>query len=126
MAKYDFNAAANMLNKYLEQEALFAKRRDELDSHRISLENIVFENLTNDHLKELVETIKEQNVILGKQIDLLSEENAMLKEQIEDAKVSGEFAKTEAKKTKIFSWISFGVATLVSVAALIVSIIALA
>ena len=57
-----------------------------------------------EELKSLVEGLQEQNRILQSQIDE---------------------AKKEAKKARIFSWISFGVATGISIAALVVSIIAL-
>ena len=64
-----------------------------------------------EELKSLVEGLQEQNRILQSQID--------------EAKKDGEEAKKEAKKARIFSWISFGVATAISIAALVVSIIAL-
>ena len=53
-------------------------------------------------LKAIVESLQEQNSILQSQIDE---------------------AKKEARKARIFSWVSFGVATAISIAALIVSII---
>ena len=64
-----------------------------------------------EELKSLVEGLQEQNHILQSQID--------------EAKKDGEEAKKEAKKARIFSWISFGVATAISIAALVVSIFAL-
>ena len=62
-----------------------------------------------EELKSLVEGLQEQNRILQSQID--------------EAKKDGEEAKKEAKKARNFSWISFGVATIISIAALVVSII---
>ena len=64
-----------------------------------------------EELKSLVEGLQEQNRILQSQID--------------EVKKDGEEAKKEAKKARIFSWISFGVATAISIAVLVVSIIAL-
>ena len=64
-----------------------------------------------EELKSLVEGLQNQNRILQSQID--------------EVKKDGEEAKKEAKKARIFSWISFGVATAISIAALVVSIIAL-
>lgn len=61
-----------------------------------------------EELKAIVESLQEQNSILQLQID--------------DAKKDGEEAKKEARKARIFSWVSFGVATAISIAALIVSI----
>ena len=60
-----------------------------------------------EELKSLVEGLQEQNRILQSQID--------------EAKKDGEETKKEAKKARIFSWISFGVATAISIVALIIS-----
>lgn len=61
-----------------------------------------------EELKSIVESLQEQNSILQSQID--------------EAKKGSEEAKQEAKKARIFSWVSFGVATAISIAALVVSI----
>lgn len=58
-------------------------------------------------------------------VEGLEEQNRILQSQIDEAKKDGEEAKKEAKKARSFSWISFGVATAISIAALVVSIIAL-
>ena len=55
-------------------------------------------------------------------VESLQEQNSILQSQIDDAKKDGEEAKKEARKARIFSWVSFGVATAISIAALIVSI----
>lgn len=60
-----------------------------------------------EELKSIVESLQEQNSILQSQVD--------------EAKKDGEKAKKEAKRARVFSWISFGVATAISIAALIVS-----
>lgn len=62
-----------------------------------------------EELKSIVESLQEQNGILQSQID--------------EANKDGEEAKKEARKARIFSWVSFGVATIISLAALIVSIV---
>lgn len=62
-----------------------------------------------EELKSIVESLQEQNSILQSQVD--------------EAKKDGEEAKKEARKARIFSWVSFGVATIISLAALIVSIV---
>ena len=81
-----------------------------MQSHQSHLSNIIpIPNPTVEQLKKLVEEAQEQNKILQSQID--------------DAKKDGEEAKKEAKKARIFSWISFGIATAISIAALVVSII---
>lgn len=64
-----------------------------------------------DELKALVEGLQEQNHILQTQID--------------EAKKESEETKKEARKAHIFSWVSFGVATAISIAALIISILGL-
>lgn len=68
--------------------------------------------------KPIVDALMEQN-------RLLQEENARQKAQLEIAQKNEEQAKKETKKAKIQSWISFGVATFLSIAALVVSIISL-
>lgn len=62
-----------------------------------------------EELKALVEGLQEQNRILQSQID--------------EAKKESEEANKEARKAYVFSWVSFGVATIISIAALLVSII---
>ncbi len=62
-----------------------------------------------EELKAIVESLQEQNRILQSHID--------------EAKKVGEEAKKDARKARVFSWISFGVATAISIAALIVSIV---
>lgn len=64
-----------------------------------------------DELKAIVEGLQEQNCILQSQID--------------DAKKVSEEAKKDAKRARVFSWVSFGVATAISIAALIVSFLGL-
>ena len=54
-------------------------------------------------------------------VEGLQEQNRILQSQIDEAKKDGKEAKKEAKKARIFSWISFGVATAISIVALIIS-----
>ena len=54
-------------------------------------------------------------------VESLQEQNGILQSQIDEANKDGEEAKKEARKARIFSWVSFGVATAISIAALIVS-----
>lgn len=74
-------------------------------------------------LKELVDTIKVQNEILSKQVELLKEENERQKEQVEAAKATEEEARKEARRSRVFNWVTFGITTAISVAALIISIL---
>lgn len=56
-------------------------------------------------------------------IQTLQEQNTLLQVQIEEAKASSERAEKEARKTKIESRIAFVIATIISIASLIVSLI---
>ena len=85
----------------------------------------VVRNPMIDQLQELLDQTREQNTLLMNQIALMKEENERQKAQIEEVKIAEKEAKAEARKSKIFGWISFGVATVISIAALVVSIISL-
>ena len=88
-----------------------------------TVEDVVVRNPMIDQLQELLDQTREQNTLLMNQVALMKEENERQKAQIEEAKVAEKEAKAEARKSKIFGWISFGVATAVSIAALVVSIV---
>ena len=90
-----------------------------------TVEDVVVRNPMIDQLQELLDQTREQNALLMNQIALMKEENERQKAQIEEVKVAEKEAKAEARKSKIFGWISFGVATVISIAALVVSIISL-
>lgn len=55
-------------------------------------------------------------------VEGLQEQNRILQSQIDEAKKDSEEAKKDAKRARVFSWVSFGVATAISIAALVVSI----
>ena len=76
-----------------------------------------------EQLKSLVQETQEQNKILLEQVNLLKEENERQKKQVEEARAAEAKAKKEALHSKVFGWVSFGVATAISIAALVVSII---
>ena len=88
-----------------------------------TVEDVVVRNPMIDQLQELLDQTREQNALLMNQIALMKEENERQKAQIEEAKVAEKEAKAEARKSKLFGWISFGVATAISIAALVVSIV---
>ena len=90
-----------------------------------TVEDVVVRNPMIDQLQELLDQTREQNTLLMNQVTLMKEENERQKAQIEEVKVAEKEAKAEARKSKIFGWISFGVATVISIAALVVSIISL-
>ena len=95
------------------------------DFFKRTVEDVVVRNPMIDQLQELLDQTREQNTLLMNQIALMKEENERQKAQIEEVKVAEKEAKAEARKSKKFGWISFGVATAISIAALVVSIIAL-
>ena len=90
-----------------------------------TVEDVVVRNPMIDQLQELLDQTREQNTLLMNQISLMKKENERQKAQIEEVKIAEKEAKAEARKSKIFGWISFGVATVISIAALVVSIISL-
>jgi len=64
-------------------------------------------------------------VELKAMVQQLEGQNALLQKQVEDANAAAKAAEKDAKRAVVHSWISFGVATLLSIAALIISIVAL-
>ena len=124
---------------------MYSDMCDALDSakekERIEEEKRIEKNMSPivNQLQQLVSKTQVQNKILAEQNQFLQEENRLQKEQnmllieenerqkkqVEDAKVAETQAKKEALHSKVFGWVSFGIATAISIAALVVSIIAL-
>ena len=88
-----------------------------------TVEGVVVRNPMIDQLQELLDQTREQNTLLMNQVALMKEENERQQTQVTEAKEAEKEAKAEARKSKIFGWISFGVATAISIAALVVSIV---
>lgn len=128
------NASINGITKAATQFQEFERQHQEMDARRQALERMVVsqqvvtqpvEKLSADApLKELIDTIKAQNEILSKQVGLLKEENELQKEQVDAAKESEEQARKEALRAWRFNWGTFGITTVISIAALIISIFA--
>ena len=120
-----FNSAiANTAAQFQE----FERQREEMDAHRRALERMVVSQPVVKHaaggpLHELVETIKAQNEILTKQVDLLKEENERQKGQIDAAQAAEEQTRKETLRSRVFNWVTFGITTVISIAALIMSIV---
>ena len=93
------------------------------DFFKRTVEDVVVRNPMIDQLQELLDQTREQNALLTNQIALMKEENKRQQIQVTEAKEAEKEAKAEARKSKIFGWISFGVATAISIAALVVSIV---
>ena len=126
------NAIGNGIAKAATQFQKFERQRQEMDARRQALERMVISQpvvaqsvkLSADTpLKELIDTIKAQNEILSKQVDLLIEENERQKGQVDAAKESEEQARKETLRARVFNWVTFGITTVISIAALIISIV---
>lgn len=73
------------------------------------------------------EFFEELNAPINKKLNSLLEEtnrqNELLTKQLKEAQNSAREARKEAQEAKILAWISFGVATIISVVSIIISII---
>lgn len=110
------NSAATYAAKHAERIQRMINQQSILENDKRYLQDLVVKNPVVDQMSTLIDNIQEQNDILREQVELLTEENERQKAQLEEA-------KAEARKSKIFAWISFGVATIISLAALVVSIV---
>ena len=111
----DLQGTLNAMNETMRQQF----HQDQL-ARVIPVKNPMIEQLNS-----LVEETQEQNKILLEQVNLLKEENERQKKQVEEARAAEAQARKEALHSKVFGWVSFGVATAISIAALIVSIISI-
>ena len=82
-----------------------------------------------ERIEDAVEANKKSNLPMAEELKAvvasLQEQNRILQSQIDEAKKDGEEAKTDARKARVFSWISFGVATVISIVAPVVSFLGL-
>ena len=120
--------SAYALGIQIESDRRAAKRHQQIIDEqnnflKRTVEDVVVHNPMIDQLQELLDQTREQNALLMNQIALMKEENERQKAQIEEVKIAEKEAKAEARKSKIFGWISFVVATAISIAALVVSIV---
>jgi FMN-dependent NADH-azoreductase len=131
MAKLDMNqinAFSNSVARAASQFQEFERQREEMVEQQRAIERMlvaqpVVKASVDSPLKELVDTIKAQNEILSKQVDLLVEENERQKAQIATVEETEKQARNEALHSRVFNWVTFGVTTAISIAALIVSIV---
>ena len=98
-----------------------------MELQRQSMENQMLrreieKNNPNISLQQLVSETQNQNRILSEQVSLLRQENDLQKQRIEEAKEAEKEAKKEAKTARFFSWLSFGVSTLIALASLVISV----
>ena len=123
------NAFSNSVARAASQFQEFERQREEMVEQQRAIERMlvaqpVVKSSVDSPLKELVETIKAQNEILSKQVDLLVEENERQKAQIATVEETEKQARKEALHSRVFNWVTFGVTTAISIAALIISIFA--
>lgn len=131
MAKLDMNqinAFSNSVARAASQFQEFERQREEMVEQQRAIERMlvaqpVVKASVDSPLKELVDTIKAQNEILSKQVDLLVEENERQKAQIATVEETEKQARKEALHSRVFNWVTFGVTTAISIAALIISIV---
>lgn len=131
MAKLDMNqinAFSNSVARAASQFQEFERQREEMVEQQRAIERMlvaqpVVKASVDSPLKELVDTIKAQNEILSKQVDLLVEENERQKVQIATVEETEKQARKEALHSRVFNWVTFGVTTTISIAALIISIV---
>lgn len=131
MAKLDMNqinAFSNSVARAASQFQEFERQREEMVEQQRAIERMlvaqpVAKASVDSPLKELVDTIKAQNEILSKQVDLLVEENERQKVQIATVEETEKQARKEALHSRVFNWVTFGVTTALSIAALIISIV---
>lgn len=131
MAKLDMNqinAFSNSVARAASQFQEFERQREEMVEQQRAIERMlvaqpVVKASVDSPLKELVDTIKAQNEILSKQVDLLVEENERQKVQIATVEETEKQARKEALHSRVFNWVTFGVTTAISIAALIISIV---
>lgn len=131
MAKLDMNqinAFSNSVARAASQFQEFERQREEMVEQQRAIERMlvaqpVAKASVDSPLKELVDTIKAQNEILSKQVDLLVEENERQKVQIATVEETEKQARKEALHSRVFNWVTFGVTTAISIAALIISIV---
>ena len=131
MAKLDMNqinAFSNSVARAASQFQEFERQREEMVEQQRAIERMlvaqpVVKASVDSPLKELVDTIKAQNEILSKQVDLLVDENERQKAQIATVEETEKQARKEALHSRVFNWVTFGVSTAISIAALIISIV---
>lgn len=90
-----------------EQEAI---ARKEKERHEATMESAAM-------------AVQEQNILLQNQLTELKTQNRLLCQQSEQAKLDAIEAKKEARRNKIFAWVSFGVGTLIGIVGIVVGVI---
>lgn len=93
-----------------------------LQSKKAEEENRSKEQYRNS-MTDAAKAIMEQDGLLQSQLQELQEQNRMLHEQMMQAQSDAIETKTEARKNKIFGWVSFGVGTLIGIIGIILAVV---
>ena len=110
------------LNNFPNSAFALAECKKQLEAEeRIKSSKRVYEQKVAN--SELVKQLEKQNRSLQEQISLLKEESERQKQQLAHIAAKEAEDKKAFHRERIFNWISFGVATLLSVVALIVAIV---
>ena len=114
----DFSKMANDIIAYEEKnrKAMHERMMNAIPS--IELPKITL----GEDISELLANSKEQNRLLLEQNRLLQEENERQKQQLIEAQKEKEQAQKSARHARVFSWVTFGVATAISIASLLISL----
>lgn len=67
--------------------------------------------------------VEEQSILLQRQLQETQEQNQLLRKQIEQAQDDAANSKIEARKYKIFGWVSFGIGTVVAIVGIVLGIV---
>lgn len=118
MRNYDIDPST--INSAYQLAQLEKEMEHEVQNKEI--EEIRKENRQNAPIIEQLRRLSEQT---QQQNQLLREENQRQQKQIIQAQENEMRAIKREKKNKIFSWLTFSVATVISVASLVVAIIAI-
>ena len=85
------------------------------------------ERKSNDQYKNSIfnatNAVEEQCILSQRQLQEMQEQNQLLRKQIEQAQDDAANSKMEARKNKIFGWVSFGIGTVVAIVGIVLGIV---
>ena len=115
------NAVATSARQMAEIESAMnyintARIEREAEKHNAILQTVEFTGQQKELLEKQLEEVKQQNI-------QLRENYALLKDLYERAKKDAGISAKEAKKNRIFGWVSFAVGTFIGVAGVVLGII---
>lgn len=105
---YEIESAMNYINT--------AKIEREAKEHNAILQTAEFTGQQKELLEKQLEEVKQQNV-------QLKENYALLKDLYNRAKQDAEESAKDAKKNRIFGWVSFAVGTFIGIVGVVLGII---